>query len=266
MGMRGDSERSPVIGLSSWTRLLRTAAKERQFETVPRGYVECVEAAGGLPILLPNREDTAVAATCLDLVDGLLLSGGDDVHPRLFGEAPHRAIDLVDERRDRFEIALVHAARQRNLPVLGVCRGIQLMNVALGGDMYQDIPSQFENSLGHAQKTLGEGAWHEIDLRPGSCLAAIAGGTRAAVNSHHHQACRRLAEGLLASATAVGDGIIEGLEDPTMTFFVGVQWHPEVLEGGADPFSRRLFGAFVAAARDYRRAASKGQPASVPVR
>jgi len=266
MVMRGDIERSPVIGMSSWTRLLRTATKERPTETVPRGYVDCVEAAGGLPVLLPNRVGTDVAEACLDLVDGLLLTGGDDVHPHLFGEAPHPRIDLVDERRDRFEIALIHAARRRGAPVLGVCRGVQVMNIALGGDIYQDIPSQFEGSIGHAQRTLGEGSWHEIDLQPGTRLAEICGAPRVPVNSHHHQACRRVGPGLVASATAVGDGMIEGLEDPRMPFFVGVQWHPEVLENGADPVSRRLFDAFVAAARDYRRAASKERPVSAPDR
>jgi putative glutamine amidotransferase len=184
------------------------------------------------------------------------------VHPRFFGEAPHPKIDLVDERRDQFEIALVHAARARDLPVLGVCRGVQLMNVALGGDLYQDIASQVDRALGHTQRTLGDGPWHDVELRPGTRLCGILGAPTAAVNSYHHQACRRVAPRLVVAATAA-DGVVEGLEDPHASFFLGVQWHPEVLEGGLDPTSRRLFSAFVEAAREFARASSKGRP---PVR
>jgi putative glutamine amidotransferase len=261
MGMRGDTERRPWIGLSSWTRAIRSGVKERPNEAVPRGYVEGVEAAGGVPVLLPNSADPARAPMSLERIDGLLLTGGDDVHPRLFGEPPHRCLDLVDERRDHFEIALVRAARDRGLPVFGICRGVQVMNVALGGDLFQDIPSQVEGAQGHSQRTLIEGAWHDVDIRPGTRLAGIALGNRAAVNSYHHQACRRVAPGLVVTATAA-DGIIEGLEEPGEAYFLGVQWHPEVLDGGADPLSRRLFAAFVEAAREFLLRSSKGRPAA----
>ncbi len=258
MGMHGDTH--PFIGLTSWTRRVRSGVKDRFNESVPRGYTQGVEAASGLPVLFPNSDNLSLAPEYVARVDGLLLTGGDDIHPRHYGEAPHPRIDLVDERRDAFEIALLRAARERGMPVLGICRGIQLINVALGGDLYQDIPSQKESSVGHAQKTLREGPWHEIEVRPGTRLAEILGETRAAVNSYHHQACRRVAKGLAVTATTA-DGIVEAVEDPGHPFFVAVQWHPEVLEGGGAASSQRLFAAFVAAAREFRLLSSKGRSA-----
>lgn len=258
MGMHGDTR--PFIGVSSWTRRVRSGVKDRFNESVPRGYTQGVEGASGLPVLLPNSDDASLARDYVARVDGLLLTGGDDVHPRFYGEAPHPRIDLVDERRDAFEIALVRAARERTVPVLGICRGLQIMNVALGGDLYQDIPSQAESAVGHAQKTLREGPWHEVEIRPGTRLAEILGEPRTAVNSYHHQACRRVAEGLLVTATTV-DGIVEAVEDPGCPFFLAVQWHPEVLEGGKAASSRKLFAAFVAAAREFRLLSSKGRSA-----
>lgn len=254
MGVRGDTR--PLIGLSAWTRLVRSGQKERPNETAPRGYMEGVEGAQGLPVLLPNSADPSRAPSYVERIDGLLLTGGDDVHPRLYGEAPHPRLDLVDERRDAFEIALVRAARERGLPVLGICRGIQVMNVALGGDLYQDLPSQADSDVGHSQKTLDEGPWHDVEIRRGTRLAEILGEAKTAVNSYHHQACRRVAQGLSVSATAP-DGIVEAFEDPGQPFFLAVQWHPEALEGGAAATSRRLFAAFVEAAREFRLLASK---------
>jgi putative glutamine amidotransferase len=258
MGMHGDIR--PLIGLSSWTRRVRSGQKDRFNEAVPRGYTEGVEGASGLPVLLPNSDDASLAPEYAARIDGLLLTGGDDVHPRNYGEAPHPRIDLVDERRDAFEIALLRAARERLMPVLGICRGIQIINVALGGDLYQDVPSQRESAVGHAQKTLREGAWHEIEIRPGTRLAEILGETRVAVNSYHHQACRRVADGLSVTATT-SDGLVEAVEDPGHPFFLAVQCHPEVLEGGEAASSRRLFAAFVAAAREFRLLSSKGRSA-----
>jgi putative glutamine amidotransferase len=254
MGMHGDTR--PLIGLTSWTRRVRSGAKDRFNEAVPRGYTQGVEGASGLPVLLPNSDDVSLAPDYIARVDGLLLTGGDDVHPRLYGEAPHPRIDLVDERRDAFEIALLQAAREREMPVFGICRGLQIINVALGGDLYQDVPSQADSAVGHAQKTLREGPWHEVEIRPGTRLAEILGETRTAVNSYHHQACRRVAQGLVATA-ATADGLVEAVEDPTHPFFLAVQWHPEVLEGGDAASTRRLFLAFIAAAREFRLLSSK---------
>ncbi len=258
MVMHGDTR--PLIGLTACTKPVRSGQKERLNEAVPRGYVEGVEGASGLAVVLPNTGDPSRARSYLDRIDGLLLTGGDDVHPRLFGEAPHPRLDLVDERRDQFEIALLLAARERRMPVFGICRGIQVMNVALGGDLYQDLPSQADSKVGHAQRTLDEGPWHDIEVCRGTRLAEVLGEAKTAVNSYHHQACRRVAEGLSVTATAP-DGVVEALEDPGQPFFLGVQWHPEVLDGGAAATSKRLFAAFVAAAREFRALASKGRSA-----
>jgi putative glutamine amidotransferase len=258
MGMHGDTR--PFIGLTSWTRRVRSGVKDRFNEAVPRGYTQGVEGASGLPVLLPNSDDVSLAPQYVARVDGLLLTGGDDVHPRNYGEAPHPKIDLVDERRDAFEIALLRAAREREMPIFGICRGLQIINVALGGALYQDIPSQAESDVGHAQKTLREGPWHEIGIRPGTRLAEILGEARTAVNSYHHQACRRVAQGLAVAATTA-DGLVEAVEDPGYPFLVAVQWHPEVLEGGKAASSMRLFAAFVAAAREFRLLSSKGRSA-----
>jgi len=235
----------PVIGLTSRTLELTAAARTRPVETVARAYLEPLEAAGALPVLLPNAADAARAEEYLELLDGLILTGGDDPHPRVFGEAPHPRIEKVDERRDRFEIALVRAAHAQGRPVLGICRGIQLMNIALGGDIYQDVASQTDSTVCHSQRTVGDATWHDVEVKPGTLLARLAGEGRRAVNSFHHQACRRPGAGLVVSATTVGDGLIEALEDPDHPFFLGVQWHPEL----GDAPDLGLFEVFVAAGR-----------------
>jgi putative glutamine amidotransferase len=244
----------PVIGLTSRTLRLRAAAKDRPVETVARAYVDALEAEGALCVLLPNPAETARAAEYAALLDGIVLTGGDDPHAHLFGEEPHPKIERVDLRRDRFEIALVRAARERELPLLGICRGVQLLNIALGGDIYQDIEAQTDSSVCHSQHTLGDEAWHEVEIPEGSRLAGYLGQRRLAVNSFHHQACRRPGKGLSVAATAVGDGLVEALEDPEHAFFLGVQWHPEI---GPDAASRGLFAGFVQAAREAASASSK---------
>jgi putative glutamine amidotransferase len=244
----------PVIGLTSRALHLRAADQERPVETVARAYVDALEAEGALVILLPSPAEPEQAAEYAALLDGVILTGGDDPHPHLFGEEPHRKIERVDLRRDRFEIALVRAARSRGLPLLGICRGVQLLNIALGGDIYQDIDSQAESAICHSQHTLGDETWHEIEIADGSRLAGYLGQRRLAVNSFHHQACRRPGEGLKVAATAVGDGIVEAVEDPAHPFFLGVQWHPEI---GPDAASRSLFSGFVRTAREIAAAASK---------
>ncbi len=243
----------PVIGLTSRAILLRAAGQERPVETVARAYVDALEAEGALVFLLPSPAAPERAEEYAARLDGVLLTGGDDPHPHLFGEEAHPAIERVDSRRDRFEIALVRAARRRALPLFGVCRGVQLLNIALGGDIYQDIGDQTDGSICHSQRTLGDEAWHMVEVAGESRLAGHLGTRRIPVNSFHHQACRRPGEGLVVSATAT-DGIVEALEDPAHPFFLGVQWHPEI---GPDAASRSLFSAFVQAARDADGASSK---------
>ncbi|MFQ5845749.1 MAG: gamma-glutamyl-gamma-aminobutyrate hydrolase family protein [Planctomycetota bacterium] len=247
----------PVIGVTALTILRRSALRERPWNAVCRTYLGSLEDEGSLPLILPTASDPGTADAYLDRVDGLLLTGGDDVHPRRFGEEPHPSIGLVDPDRDAFEIALVLAARARDLPVLGICRGIQVINVALGGDLHQDVPSQTDSPVGHRQRTLADSTWHTVEVEAGSRLAAILGAGRIEVNSFHHQAPRRVPADLVVSARTSGDGLIEGLEDPSRKFFLGVQWHPEVTGRAGDEPSRRLFRAFVEAARARERRSSK---------
>ena len=243
----------PVIGLTSRTLPFPANKKQRPTETVTRTYVEAVESAGGLCMMIPNL-DPARAGDYLDRIDALPLTGGDDPDPELFGEEPHPDIDLVDGRRDRFEIALVHGAVERGMPVFGICRGAQLMNIALGGDIYQDIAAQTDSSLQHTQKRLDDGPWHEVDLGEGTRLRELLGEGSVRVNSFHHQACRKPGEGLTVCARS-RDGLPEALEKPGHAFFLGVQWHPEL--GGTG--SEALFSAFVEAGRKHAEKASNSQ-------
>lgn len=247
----------PAIALTSRTLPLRATGKTRPTETVARSYIEAVEAAGAYAWLVPNAGDLDRVPALLERVDGLLLTGGDDPHPHLFGEEPLPGIDQVDERRDRFEIELVRAARERGVAVFGICRGAQLMNVALGGDIYQDIANQTDSKVEHTQSRIDDGPWHRVEVVPETRLASLVGAGSMAVNSFHHQACRRVADELVVSARCPADGLIEALEDPGAAFFLGVQWHPELTALAGDPASQALFAAFVEGARRRGPAASK---------
>ena len=222
----------------------------------PRDYEAAVRRAGATPRELSLEESPADA---LDHVDGLLLTGGDDVDPALYGEAPHPTFEAVEPGRDAFEIALVQSAVYRDLPVLAICRGLQVLNVALGGTLIQDIPSESSPLLRHDAEGSPTTIAHRITVTPGSCLAALVGpDTVRDVNSRHHQAVRRLGTGLVVTATAP-DGVIEGAELPLARFCVGVQWHPENFHATGE-FSG-LFQGFVAACRSrVDRAGGPGRP------
>jgi gamma-glutamyl-gamma-aminobutyrate hydrolase PuuD len=212
----------------------------------PRDYEAAVRRAGAVP--RPLALDDA-AATALEGVDGLLLTGGDDVDPALYGEAAHPTYDVSEPGRDAFEIDLVRRALAADLPVLAICRGLQVLNVALGGTLVQDIPSEPGSHLAHEAAGATTLA-HTVSVRPGSCLAALVGpdDTRA-VNSRHHQAVRALGHGLVVTATSP-DGVIEAAEVPAARFCVGVQWHPENFHATGE--FDRLFDGFVDACRTRR--------------
>jgi putative glutamine amidotransferase len=211
-------------------------------------YPAALAASGALPLIIPLGlpEDTLHAI--FERLDGLCLAGGVDVAPAEYGEEPHPALGKVDAARDRTELTLARWALEANLPILGICRGIQSLNVAAGGSLYQDIASQRPGSLTHNIK-LAESSWerpiHRVRLAPGSRLASVLGTTDLMVNSFHHQAVKRPADGFTAVAWA-DDGIVEGIEHPARCFVVGVQWHPEGMFR-TDPLARRLFAAFVEA-------------------
>ena len=230
----------PTIGI-----VISTDKKDESYAE-KRGYVDAVFAAGGLPVLIPVMEGDEAAAQFFSRVDGLLLPGGPDVDPVHFSEEPTHSYTAIDPRRDSFELALAGLAVENDIPILGICRGIQLLNVAAGGDIYQDLGEQRERVLVHDQKAPYWYPTHAVEVQPGTVLSGILGETRVRVNSFHHQAVRRVADGFLVSATA-SDGVIEAIENPSLRFALGVQWHPERMFA-AYPIFLRLFSALVAEA------------------
>lgn len=206
-------------------------------------YADRVREAGGIPLLLPPGDPELEVLTGLD---GLLLSGGEDVDPRYYGEAAIPELGTVDARRDTQELPLAKAAAERNLPILAICRGIQLLNVALGGTLHQDLPVQHPGALPHVQELPVDQSTHRVQLAPDSLLARLAEATSLEVNTFHHQAVKAIAPGLKATAWA-DDGVIEAVEG-SQGWAVGVQWHPELQPGR---FTAALFSAFIEASARY---------------
>ena len=217
------------------------------FHAMREDYVRSVEQAGAVPVVLPpvGAED---AAAILDRLDGVLLSGGVDVDPVLFGQTAHPRLGPVNRRRDDFELALTRAALRRDLPILAICRGHQVLNVAAGGTLIQDIPSVVEGPNVHDARGPRWRRAHRVELSPGSRLREILGQDTIPVNSFHHEAVVRLGEGLVVSAHSPEDGVVEGLEMPTRRFVVAVQWHPESFWSRPDSF-QPLFDAHAEACR-----------------
>ncbi len=187
-------------------------------------YAEAVASLGGLPSFLPNL-DPSLAKDYMANADGLLLSGGADFDPHLFNEAPHPELGRVGESRDLFEIAAYHAAKEKGIPILGICRGIQAINVAEGGSLHQHIPA-LENSHQHSQRTIDGSLFHKVTLEPSSALAQAFAASSIRTNSYHHQAIKDLAAGFKVVAKTA-DGIIEAIEHSSAAI-LGVQWHPEM--------------------------------------
>lgn len=238
----------PRIGITTWTEQKTRAP----YLTLSQNYLDSVVRAGGLPWPVPLAgadDERADPAAYLDGLDGLLFSGGEDVWPRLYGEDPLPSVSYADPDRDRWEILLVHEARRRQMPLLGICRGHQLINVALGGTLWQDLPTQRPGGLGHSPPDLPmDELWQQIRLVPGpSRLRDLFGQDSLVVNTFHHQAVKDLAPGLRATAHAA-DGVIEAYEAETGAFLLGVQFHPEALTARYPHFTA-LFSAFVDACR-----------------
>jgi putative glutamine amidotransferase len=205
---------------------------------VPLTYVRAVARAGGRPLLLaPTPADLADPGELLDMLDGVLITGGADLHPDTYGQPPHAETEATSAERDAFELLLVRAAAERDLPCLGVCRGMQVVNVAHGGALEQHLPDRLADDIHRGAD--GDFSEHRVEIEPGS-LAALAGRDgEVAVKSYHHQGVARIGEGLRVTARAAGDGTAEAVEDTRRRFMLGVLWHPE--EDQAD----RLIGAFV---------------------
>ncbi|MBX0328950.1 gamma-glutamyl-gamma-aminobutyrate hydrolase family protein [Oscillochloris sp. ZM17-4] len=217
-------------------------------------YVDAILRAGGAPLLIPPVTDEATLRVLYERLDGILLAGGGDIAPSTYGDAPHEKLGLVDSARDDSELPLARWAIAEAKPVLGICRGIQVINVALGGTLYQDIPSQVSDSLRHTLSYERED-WtymaHDISIDPNSRFAQLMGVQAMTINSLHHQSLKELAPGLQAVAWAP-DGIVEAVEGQGDSFVVGVQCHPEALQASADPRWQALFLAFVESCAAYR--------------
>jgi putative glutamine amidotransferase len=253
-----------VIGICTALERARWSVWDQQAALLPRNYVEAVQNAGGLAVMIPP-DSVLVKDTdeVLDLLDGLVLAGGADIDPASYGKPRHEETTSTVPERDAFEIALVRAAIARELPVLGICRGMQLINVAYGGTLIQHLPERF----GHHEHCRVAGSFddadHDVLLRDGSLVARVVGDTRHATKSHHHQGVDRLGEGLVVSGTSAIDGLPEALEresegpsDTPRPFLLGVQWHPEADE--TSPIVGALVAAAQATAPDVAQAALSG--------
>lgn len=233
----------PIIGIGSDAQHIE-GQRDRAF--VYLTYVEALRKAGAIPVIIPPQPENA--AEIMEELDGILLAGGEDCDPVAYSEERHpMCVEVMDARRQENDLALAKFARQHRIPTLGICLGLQMMNVANGGTLIQDIDSQFETEIRHASQP-EDRARHDIIIEQGTQLSTLLPAVECNVNSSHHQAIGRVAEGLRITAHAP-DGLVEGLEDPKHPFYIGVQWHPEDMNG--EHSATALFEAFVKAARKY---------------
>ena len=239
----------PLIGIGSDV-FLHEGERDRAF--VFTTYVDSLRRAGAIPVLIPPQPENA--AEVVSELDGLLLAGGDDCDPSVYGEQRHPTVEPMDPRRQANDLSLARAARERGIPTLGICLGVQVMNVAAGGTLIQHI----ESDIDHASEP-SDRHRHDVVVDGGTNLAKILGARELEVNSSHHQAIKDPGDGLRVTAHAP-DGIIEGLEDPRHPFYLGVQWHPEDMGGEAS--ATAIFGAFVEAARKYHEMKTDLSPAA----
>ncbi|MDQ5807182.1 MAG: gamma-glutamyl-gamma-aminobutyrate hydrolase family protein [Actinomycetota bacterium] len=234
--------RRPVVGICTYLDEVRWGLWQDRAAMVPAGYVGAVQRAGGLALLLPpDPETTADPDPVLDLLDGLILAGGVDVGPDAYGADPHPETDVPNEERDAFELALARRALERDVPLLGICRGMQVMNVAAGGTLHQHLP----DVLGHGdhRHTPGTFGDHDVRLEEGSLAARAAGERLHATKSHHHQGVDALGEGFVVTGWSQLDELPEAIERPGGRYALGVQWHPEADE------TSRLIASLVEEAR-----------------
>ena len=236
------SSTSPVVAITATAKSVNGANRV----VLNAAYVRALEGAGIVPLVVPPLAHPEFAARLLERVDGLVLTGGEDVDPSRYGAARHEASGLAQAERDATELALVAAARERRLPTLAICRGIQLLNVALGGTLVQDLPSERGTGAAHDPGGERSARTHDVTVAGGTRLAAAVGGaTRLTVNSFHHQAVDRVAEPLRVTACSP-DGVVEATEtaadDPW--WVLAVQWHPEELTESAKAWDRGIFSAF----------------------
>lgn len=227
----------PIIGIGADIRRIEGEKREGVFAFIK--YVEAVRLAGGIPVIIPPQPGNI--PELLDNLDGVILAGGPDCDPLIYATGRHEKVVLMDTRRQENDLALAKSAREADIPTLGICLGAQIINVAAGGTLVQHI----ESDITHATSPDNRGR-HDVTIERGTRLHEILGGISWNVNSSHHQSVETPGDGLRVTSYAP-DGIVEGVEDPQRTFYVGVQWHPEDMT--PEESSKRLFGAFVEAAR-----------------
>ena len=223
--------KKPLIGITANTLVegVKETGRRGDIENaVPQAYIDAIEDAGGLPLIVPLISNSSTIGQILDSLDGLLLTGGGDIDPGLYKEEPHRGLKVVDVGKDALEKALIARALSKDYPMLGICRGMQMINVVAGGTLIQDIPSATASKIQHLQRATSPVPTHRIRVKKGSHLEKILGKTDLRVNSYHHQAVKKIAPGFEITAKA-SDGIVEGIESRKHRFVLGVQFHPEMM-------------------------------------
>lgn len=244
--------KAPLIGISATLLMIESGCfMGRERAAVGHDYIRAVQQAGGVPIILPVINHSSLIHQQVEMIDGLLLSGGYDVNPLQYGEEPKKGLEAICPERDAYEMELVQLASHLKKPILGICRGLQLLNVALGGTLYQDIAMSLPNTLQHQSRVKPDEATHSVSIMPGTLLQQIMNETTLLTNSFHHQAIKDLAPYLIVNAQAK-DGIIEGIEYAKEEHFIlGVQWHPELMFEKY-PIMLKLFQALVEAAKERK--------------
>jgi putative glutamine amidotransferase len=219
---------------------------KKAFDYLKVEYYQAIVEAGGIPVLLPNVDDDDIIASYADSINGLLITGGGDIHPGYFGQEPHEKLGRISGARDNFEIKLIGLMRWKKAPLLGICRGHQVINVAFGGTLFQDLSCNPKRTKRHAD-TNQKGVYHKVMIQQNSRLFHIIGQSEIETNSSHHQVIDKLGSGLKASAYSSEDNIIEAIEHAEYPFVLGVQWHPEgIIER---EHSKRIFQSFIDASR-----------------
>ncbi|SNY22147.1 putative glutamine amidotransferase [Orenia metallireducens] len=217
----------PIIGITTFCK--KENKFNKSYNKVSYNYISSVIKAGGVPVLIPLLEDKAEVKTYIEMIDGLILSGGDDICPNRYGEHPIAQVTKFDSKRDEWEIELFRGAYRRELPILGICRGMQLMNIALGGSLYQDIIEEYQDGVCHLSCSTDVcELYHSLQIKRNTKLFNILKREEIKVNSYHHQAVKDLGRELIVTAKSE-EGIVEGIESENREFVIGVQWHPEDL-------------------------------------
>lgn len=231
----------PLIGVTSF--FYKDREDKSNINGVRRNYLKAISMAGGLPIILPISDSKLEIEELISRFDGIMIPGGNDIDPCFYQEQPHPKLETVDKERDEFEIQVARLCYAVNKPLLGICRGLQAINVALGGTLIQDLESDGYDKISHSKSE------HEVLVETNSKLFAISNSNTILVNSLHHQAIKNVAKDLFISCRS-SDGVVEGIEAPNKNFYLGIQWHPEALVEKGDEISINLFKSFINAATE----------------